>query len=178
MNTKQIILSASGLALAGALLAPSPSHAEWHRVSAGACGASDGSNGSIGSLDTSHDLSPELGYIVENDSINISCPLYDASGFQKQDIDRVNVHTYDQTGAGNNYGRAYICAADPFAFVSACLASQSAGGSGFKTLTLSTPSEIGWIQSPFRAGFFATVRVFMTSNSVNDQRFIGYWVTD
>lgn len=179
MRLQGIILAAAGLSVFTGLLVPASSQAAWRRVSASGCTASRTDTGALDLNGFYYATDAERGYSVyDNRSMQVTCPLEDASGFQKTDIDRVNVHTYDSTGVGNNYSRAYLCATSPFAIASSCGSSQTASGSGFKNLSLNTNDELGYATSGFSAAYFASVKIMMyTTSGANYQRYFGYWVT-
>lgn len=176
MQLGRITLAAAGLSVLAGMLAPTPSQAAWRRVSASGC--SGARIGGSQETDTWRMMVNEEGFsTLDGQDMQVTCPLEDASGFQKSSISHVNVHTYDSTGAGNNYSRAYLCATSPFSFASDCGASQTASGSGFKNLSLNTGDEIGPATAGFAADYFASVKVTMFSTGGNYQTFLGYWVT-
>lgn len=119
--------------------------------------------------------------IVYDDIVELSCPLQDDTALHKEDIDGIEVYTHDGTGAGNNFTRVFACGVDRDAFDGACMLGQSAGGSGFKTPVLSTVQELGWLQSVHRADYYASLHVYIRSDSAfssTGQQFYGYTMHD
>lgn len=170
MELGRFLLLAAGATLITATAVPTTSQAAWRRVHAGGCSAT--ASGDPIALDYS-------GYrALGGETKLIICPLEDTSEFSRQDIDHINVHTYDTTGSGGNFGRAYACSRDPFSIGGECGTSQTASGSGYKTLVLSTSAEISQVTNSSTSSYFASVRVSLVSKASNWMDFYGYWVSD
>lgn len=189
MNIVRTLSIAAGLSLVASLV-PSDSNAAWRRVASSACVVTqtdgdffvddDGFGVSLSDVG-GHTLVKTGAYAQYSSSYSkqVMCPLEDTSEFSKSDIDRINVHTYDGSSNSDNFTRAYTCAVSPYGLSSSCEAAEGASGSGYKTLTLSSQTEVGLIQSSYASAFFASLRVYMRVRTANrPQRFMGFWISD
>lgn len=175
LNKKRItgFLATASIAAAGVMMTPQTSHAEWTRVHPLSCQSTFSEGTMFGGIGGA--------FHVYDDIVQLSCPLQDDTALHKEDIDAIEVFTHDGSSAGNNFTRVFACGIDRESFDGACLLGQSAGGSGFNTLVLSTSQELGWLQSVHRAPYYASLHVYIRSDSAyssSGQSFHGYTMHD
>ena len=115
-------------------------------------------------------------FSVVNQAATLLCPIPDDTALPAEDIATIRAYTFDGTSTGGNFVRIRACARARNIAISACGTTQSAGGSGYKTLTLSGSSELNDLQL---SGYQSYLHVYMESSSSNEeQRFMSYRVND
>lgn len=183
---KSLSLAAGAIMLA-ALLQPNTSEAAYHVVHASECTAARVSTGSTTNYLDFNSTDQRLGLLgayelrgdADSNEMRVFCGIRDSSALPKQDVQSVEVYTYDSTGVGGTFGRAYLCASSSeFPLFSGCGPSQSASGSGYKTLTLSTDDEIADYTHDSPTSALTTVNVYMKAKDSELMQFRGFHVSD
>lgn len=167
-NAKTLATLAATACLASAAFVASPrtATAAFERYSPGSCFSEDGS------------LARRL--TLSSGQANVYCELPNRTGFESEDITRIQVFTYDGSTSSGNFNRARVCGTDRDTDSVIC-GSYQTGASGHRTLLLSTESEIGWLDDSDKADWFATLHVQMestTTTTSTQQRLLGYTVRD